>query len=114
MDALVAFYASHGLGLTLAAIAGIILLGVMKYANVFAKLEEEIRHILYVCISVIFSILLAMLYMTMSDAEFEFTTITLFASNVFVLNQTFYNIFKVTTLQELLKKLFKKMENISK
>lgn len=113
MDALVAFYGSHGLPLTLSALAGIILLGVMKYCNLFRKIQgEDVRHIVYISVAAIFSVILAGVYMYMADT-FDLENLTLFSTNVFVLNQTFYNIFKATTLQGLLKKFLKKLNILS-
>lgn len=112
MDAILEFYSTNGLMLTLFAVVGVILLGIMKYTNMFIKLEEEARHAIYVCIAVLISVIIAGVYLYIKD-EFAFEALLLFASNVFALNQTFYNIFKATTLQELLKKALKKFNNIS-
>lgn len=111
MDAILEFYAHNGLMLTIFAIVGIVILGIMKYTNMFVKLEEEIRHALYVLITVAISVIIAGIYLYCKD-EFAFDTLMLFATNVFTLNQTFYNIFKASTLQELLKKVLRKINKI--
>ena len=44
METLIRFFNEYGLGLTLIAIASVIILGIMKYSNMFVKLDEDKRH----------------------------------------------------------------------
>lgn len=104
MEAIMTFYGTHGLWLTLIAVASIILLAVLKYTNSFIKYTETARHWLYIAIAVGLSILGAIVYMLITES-FDAETVIIFTSNVFGLNQMFYNIFKVTKLKDLFKNI---------
>ena len=54
MDTLIKFFSSYGLILTIIAVVGIVILGVLKYCNLFKKGEESKRHYIYLFISVDF------------------------------------------------------------
>ena len=43
MNEIIAFFAKYGLILTLIAVVGVIILGIMKYCNLFKKLPEKSR-----------------------------------------------------------------------
>ena len=107
MNELIIFYSEHGFALTLIAILGIIVLGALKYAEVFSKLSEDIRHLIYIAISVGLSLGGGAIYLVCIKS-FAFNYFMLFAGSVFALNQTFYNIFKATTLNDLIKKILEK------
>lgn len=104
MEQLIEFFGKYGLAVTLIAIAGIIILGVMKYCNLFKKIEESKRHYIYLAISVGLSIIGTMVYLAIVH-QFEVQYVFAIAAAIWVLNQTFYNIFKVTPARELVKKL---------
>ena len=108
MDELLAFYQQFGLISTAFAIIGIIALGILKYCNVFKTLPETTRHCLYILISVAISVIISIIYLLATDS-FDVTNVVLFATNVYVLNQAFYNIFKATTLTDLIKKILDKL-----
>ena len=44
MENLINFFTAYGLAITLIALAGIVILGILKYCNLFRKLEERKRH----------------------------------------------------------------------
>lgn len=102
MEAFATFYATHGLWLTIIAVLSIILLGVLKYTNSFEKYSEQVRHVLYLIISVGLSIIGGISYMLITDS-YDTGSLIIFTANVFGLNQMFYNIFKVTKLKDLFK-----------
>lgn len=108
MNELLIFYQTHGIGLTLIAVGGVILLGILKYGGLFEKYKEEYRHMFYVGISVILSLIAGLIYLLCKNL-FAFDVFILFAANVFGLNQAFYAIFKASTLTELIKKLVDKI-----
>ena len=56
MNELVEFFAANGLHLTLIASLGIVILGVLKYTSVLKKLREKYRHLIYLTISLGFSL----------------------------------------------------------
>lgn len=104
MENILVFFQQHGLWLTLIAIAGIILLGVLKYCNVFKKFEEKIRHLLYLVVSVGISIIGSIIYLACVH-QVDIAYIATLAGAIFALNQAFYTIYDTSTLKELLSKL---------
>lgn len=108
MDDLVNFYNLNGIILTLIAIVGIIILGILKYAGVFKKLPEKKRHIVYMAISVAISIIGGVVYMVCTKT-YTLDDCFRYISNIFALNQTFYNIFKATTIDKLFETLLNKL-----
>lgn len=103
MEDILAFFQQHGLWLTLIAIAGIILLGVLKYCNVFKKFEEKIRHLLYLVTSVGVSIVGSIIYLACVH-QIDIVYIATLTGAIFALNQAFYTLYDTSTLKELLKK----------
>ena len=104
MDELLIFLSTYGWQLSLIALAGIIILGVLKYCNVFSKFDEKIRHVLYLIISVGVSLIGSVIYLACVHSltvEFIFAV----AAAIFALNQTFYAIYKNTTLKDLFVKI---------
>ena len=63
MDTLIKFFSSYGLILTVIAVVGIVILGILKYCNLFKKVEESKRHYIYLFISVGFSIIATVIYL---------------------------------------------------
>lgn len=63
MNELLIFFQEYGLPITLIAILGIIILGIMKYANLFSKLDEKYRHWAYIGISVAISVVGTIIYL---------------------------------------------------
>lgn len=104
MDELLVFLQNYGWQLALIALAGIIILGVLKYCNVFKKLDEKVRHVLYLVISVGLSVVGSIIYLACIH---QLTVGGAFAvaGAIFALNQAFYTIYDTTTLKELGKKL---------
>ena len=104
MGELITFLQTYGWQLALIALAGIIILGVLKYCNVFKKFDEKIRHILYLVVSVGISIIGAVIYLAcvhQLTVEFAFVV----AGAILALNQTFYTIYSNLSLKELFTKL---------
>lgn len=104
MEELLNFLRLYGWQLALIALAGIIILGVLKYCNVFSKFEEKIRHVFYLLISVGISIIGSIIYLACVGSltvEFAFAV----AAAILALNQTFYTIYSNLSLKELFLKL---------
>lgn len=104
MEELVVFLTNYGWQLALIALAGIIILGVLKYCNVFSKFDEKIRHVFYLLISVGISVIGAIIYLACMKSltvEYAFAV----ATAILALNQTFYTIYDCTTLKDLVAKL---------
>lgn len=104
MEELVVFLQNYGWQLALIALAGIIILGVLKYCNVFSKFDEKIRHVFYLLISVGISIIGSIIYLACVGnltVEYAFAV----AAAILALNQTFYAVYSTTTLKDLVAKL---------
>lgn len=113
MEQFVAFMQNYGWQLTLIAIAGVIVLGILKYCKVFDKLDEKLRHFLYLLISVGLSIIGSVIYlacMHQLDAAYVFAL----ATAIFGVNQIAYTIYDTTPLRDLLKKLWDKILELLK
>ena len=100
MDEIITFFGKYGLVLTLIALAGIIILGLMKYFKLFSNLDENQRHYLYIFISVGLSVIGTVIYL-LAIGKFEWQYILSVAAAMWALNQTFYNIFKVTSINDI-------------
>lgn len=100
MESLTNFFTEYGLAITLIAILGIAILGILKYCNVFKRIDEGKRHYLYILISVLFSVVVTAIYLAIVG-QFTMNYILAIAVAVYALNQTFYNIFKVTPINDL-------------
>ena len=111
MDELLVFFQQHGLWLTIIAVVGIVLLGVLKYCNVFKKFDEKVRHALYLVISVGISIVGSIIYLT-CVRQLDIAYIATLATAIFALNQAFYTIYDTTTLKELFNKLLEWVEGL--
>lgn len=108
MDEFISFFAEFGLPITLIAFAGIAILGIMKYCNLFAGLQEQTRHFVYVGISAGLSVIGSIIYLLIVG-QFELNFIVAITLAIYALNQTWYNIFKVTSLNDLMTKLLTKI-----
>ena len=111
MDELLVFFQQHGLWLTIIAVVGIVLLGVLKYCNVFKKFDEKVRHALYLVISVGISIVGSIIYLV-CVRQLDIAYIATLATAIFALNQAFYTIYDTTTLKELFNKLLEWVEGL--
>ena len=104
MEELLAFLQTYGWQLALIALAGVIILGVLKYCNVFSNLDEKYRHIIYLVISVGVSLIGSVIYLACIH---QLTVGGAFAIGgaILALNQVFYSIYANTPLKELWNKL---------
>lgn len=100
MNELLNFFTTYGLAITIIAVIGIIILGILKYCNVFKKFDEKKRHFLYLAISVGISLLASIVYLLIIK-QFQWDNFIVIAGAIYALNQTFYNIFKTTSLNAL-------------
>lgn len=108
MEQLIEFMKTYGWQLSLIAIAGVIILGILKYCKVFNKFEEKTRHFLYLLISVGLSIIGSVIYlacMHQLDAAYIFTL----ATAIFAINQVAYTVYDTTPLRTLLKNIWDKI-----
>lgn len=105
MEELLQFFQQHGLWLTVIALVGVIVLGILKYCNVFKKLDEKVRHVLYLVISVGISLIGSAIYLACVGG-FDITYFITLAGAIFALDQTFYAIYANLGIKELLGKVW--------
>ena len=99
------FVSTYGWQLALIALIGIVILGVLKYANIFSKISKENRKPVYLAISVGLSIVSSAIYLAVIN-KFEFGYFAAVAFAILALNQTMYSIYENTNLRDLLHKIF--------
>ena len=111
MEQLLEFFKQYGLALTLIAIAGIVVLGVMKYCNLFSKVDEKYRHYIYLGISISLSVICSIIYLSCIG---QLTPSYAFAVGfaIYLLNQTAYTTFKTLSINELFKKVLDKVKQL--
>lgn len=100
MEELLVFFQNYGWQLALIALAGVIILGVLKYCNVFSKLDEKYRHIIYLAISVGVSLIGSIVYLACIH-QLTIGGAFAIAGAILALNQVFYSIYANTPLKEL-------------
>lgn len=111
LDSIMQYIAQYGLPLGLIAIAGVIVLGILKYCNVFKKLDEKIRHYFYLGISISLSLIGSVAYLGVKGSLTPELVVTLFGA-IWALNQAFYSLYSNTPLKDLLGKLIEYVEKL--
>ena len=104
IEQVVMFAAANGWQVALIALLGIVLLGVLKYCNVFSKIEKEKRKPIYFAISVGASLIGTVVYLLIVK-QFSFEYIIGLTGLIYGLNQTAYAFYENTKLRDLLEKL---------
>lgn len=107
MDELLTFCATYGWQLALIALAGVIILGILKYADAFKKIDKDKRKPIYLAISVGLSLIGTAVYLICLK-QFNFTYFLAIAAAVYALNQTIYAVYETTTLKDLVNGLIEK------
>lgn len=98
------FFLEHGWKLTLLSISGIFLLGVLKYFDVFKKLSENQKKVVYAIVSACFSIAVCGVYLVCVD-RFSWTKFGLLSLGVFGVNQSVYTVYENYGIRTLVKRL---------
>ena len=122
MDNIVAtlesLFCNYGVAIMCIALAGIVILGILKYCDVFKKLEEKYRHYAYLSISIALSVIGAVIYLACVH-QLTFSIVCSLATLIFGLNQAAYAIYANTPIKELfikvldaIKKLIHKSDKI--
>ena len=104
MEHITLFIAQYGWELALIAFAGVVLLGILKYANVFSEVGKEKRKPLYFAITVGFSVLTTIIYLGFKG-QFELNYILTISMAIYTLNQAMYAVYETTTLRDLVSKI---------
>ena len=122
MDNIVAtlesLFCNYGVAIMCIALAGIVILGILKYCDVFKKLEEKYRHYAYLSISIALSVIGSVIYLACVH-QLTFSIVCSLAILIFGLNQAAYAIYANTPIKELfvkvldaIKKLIHKSDKI--
>lgn len=118
LDIFLKIFVTYGWQIALIALLGVVILGVLKYCNIFSSIPESERHYIYIAISVGFSIFAAAIYIFICKGEADAGYLLSLAVAMLALNQAIYNIFKVTKINALARKLldhiFKRATNKTK
>lgn len=104
MEYITLFVAQYGWELALIALAGIVLLGFLKYSNAFTNVEKEKRKPIYFAISIGFSVIATIIYLVIKG-QCEINYIITISLAIYALNQAMYAIYETTTLRDLLSKI---------
>ena len=111
-------FCNYGVAIMCIALAGIVILGILKYCNVFKKLEEKYRHYAYLGISIALSVIGSVIYLACTH-QLTFSIVCSLATLIFGLNQAAYAIYANTPIKELfikvldaIKKLIHKSDKI--
>lgn len=97
------FFENYGWRLTLIACSGILVLGILKFFNIFKKVDKSKRKYIYAAISSGFSIVTAAVYLLANDA-FDWAGFGVTAGAIYILNQTLYTIYETYGFRSLLQK----------
>lgn len=97
-------FCNYGIAIMSIALAGIVILGILKYCEVFKKLEEKYRHYAYLGISVALSVIGSVIYLACVH-QLTFSIVCSLATLIFGLNQAAYAIYANTPIKELVVKI---------
>lgn len=111
MTEILNYVKTYGIDLSLIAVGGIIILGILKYCNLFKFINERTRHYVYLTVSVGLSVISTAIYLLIIK-KFNIEVYLAISSAIFALNQTFYNVFKITPINELTVKLIDCLKNL--
>lgn len=108
MELLQEFFIKHGFPLTLIAFAGIVILGILKYTNLFKAFAAPKKKAIYLVISVGLSYMGSLIYLIYTNQSLAMSPI-LFGS-IYALNQGMYSIYENTSLKTLVQKGLNRLE----
>lgn len=103
-EMIIEFFETYGWKLTLIALSGIVLLGVLKQFHIFDKVPKDYRKYIYAGISSALSILAAGLYLHFTSG-FVWSTFGVTAVAIYGLNQFAYSLYENTGLRAGLQKI---------
>lgn len=100
MEQLEVFILNYGWQLGLIALVGVIILGILKYANAFSKIEKEKRKPIYFAFSIGFSLIATIIYLLYID-QFDISYVITITIAIYGINQTMYALYETTKLKDL-------------
>ena len=108
MELLINFLNEYGWQLGLIATISIVLLGILKYTNIFSKLSKDKKRLVYFAITVGLSIISSAIYLAIID-NFTLAYLGAIAAALYAVNQAFYSIYENISLKDLLNKLINRL-----
>ena len=100
MEELTSFITAHGWQVSGIAILGIIILGILKYANAFSNFDSKRKKLIYLIISISFSVIFSTIYLLIIK-KFSIAYLSTLSAAIYALNQSFYTIYENTSLRDL-------------
>ena len=100
MEHMTEFYVQYGWQLFLIAFAGIVILGILKYANVFSQIAKDKRKPVYLLISVGFSFVATVVYL-LAIGQMDILYLFAVTGSIYALNQAMYAVYENTKLRDL-------------
>lgn len=101
---IIEFFEAYGWKLTLIALSGIIILGILKMLHVFDKIPKNYRKYIYAGISSALSIVAAAIYLRLTNG-FLWGTFGVCAAAIYALNQVAYALYENTGLRAAFRKI---------
>ena len=101
---IIQFMSVYGWQLALIACSGIFVLGVLKFFNIFNKIDKDKRKYLYAGISASISIAASAIYLVIVGL-FNWAGFGVIAGSIYALNQAIYAVYETIGLRALLRKL---------
>ena len=98
------FVQTYGWQLALIACSGIFVLGILKFFNVFDKIEKSKRKYLYAGISASISIIASGIYLAVVGG-FAWSGFGVIAGAIYTINQAIYALYETTGFRSALRKL---------
>ena len=104
MEQIITFTTTYGWQIALIALLGIVLLGVLKYCNVFSKIEKDKRKPIYFAITVGLSFVGTVVYLLIIN-QFSIEYVITITTAIYGLNQAMYAVYETTKLRDLVAKI---------
>lgn len=100
---LIDFISSYGVPISLLALSGIVILGILKFFRIFDKIKKENRQPFYAATSTVLSVVAIIVYLAITNA-LTVTGIIIIAPLIYLLNQGAYAFYETYGLRKGLKK----------
>lgn len=103
-EMIINFVSTYGWKLALIACSGIFVLGILKFFNVFKKVQKEKRKYLYAITSSGLSILASAIYL-LATGGFHITGFAIVSGAIYSINQSIYALYENLGFRAVLRKL---------
>ena len=103
-EMIINFITTYGWKLALIACSGIFVLGILKFFNVFEKIEKSKRKYFYALISSCLAIVASSIYLIIINA-FDLSGFAVIAGTIYAMNQAIYSAYENLGFRALLRKI---------